>query len=363
MRRYYPGITIFKLFGCLLVLLFHSMLYKYIGSVSDQQFRFLTLPLGIVVPCFYVVAGFLAYKGWTNASDSGSYIKRNITRILLMYIPFCLLFIAESIVLELIRGGFTSSNLVLQAKILAVAVMLNGPSVQLWFIPPLLFSLFTCYWLYKRSGMHIAVILALFGFLLSLLISGSLRSILVFSIDGYPPHDSSIFEYMKLFIYRYLGLGFTFVLTGMVIAKYEEKFYQTRVWPLIILTLILSTLELLYLFRFTEWSIEYKITISILPNTILFFYWLIHIKSQAIKTFHNFINLFSVVTFCGHILLMRGNLLLLNWNVTEMNGLQDLVYVTLTFMECLIATIVLYKVLYKRRSALSMIPNQFIRKS
>ncbi|MCY9664532.1 acyltransferase [Paenibacillus alginolyticus] len=363
MRRYYPGITMFKLFGCLLVLLFHSMLYKYIGSVSDQQLRFLTLSLGVVVPCFYVVAGFLAYKGWTNASDSGAYIRRNIMRILLMYIPFCLLFIAESIVPELIRGGFTFSNLVLQAKILAVAVVLNGPSVQLWFIPPLLFSLFICYWLYKRRGMRIAVIVAILGFLLSLLISGSFRSILVVSIDGYPPHDSSLFEYMKLFIYRYLGLGFTFVLTGMIIAKYEEKFYQTRVWTLIIPTLILSTVEFFYLFWFTEWSIEYKITVSILPNTILFFYWLIHIKSLAIKTYHNFINLFSVVTFCGHILLMRGNLLLLNWDVTEMKGLQDLVYLTLTFMECLIATIVLYKVLNKRSNTLAMIPNQSVRKS
>lgn len=343
MRRYYPGITLFKLFGCLIVLVFHLMLYRYIGAVSDQQFRFLTLPLGIIVPCFYVVAGFLAYKGWTNANDSGWYMRRSITRILMVYIPFCLLFFAESIVPELFRGGLALSNLALQVKILAVAVVLNGPSVQLWFIPPLLFSLFICYWIYEKQGIRLAIILALLGFLLTLIISGSLRSLLASSLAGYAQISGSIFEYIKLFIYRYFGFGFTFVSTGIIIARYEEIFYRAKVWPLVTATLVLSTLEFLYLYHFTKWSTEYKITISTLPNTILLFYWLIHVKSKTIKTYHRFINLFSVVTFFGHILLMRVNLFLFGWDVNDMNGLQDLKYVTLTFMECLIVSLFLYK--------------------
>ncbi|NQX66769.1 acyltransferase family protein [Paenibacillus alba] len=342
MRRYYPGITIFKLVGCLLVLFSHLMFNRYMGTIANPQLRFLALPLGAIVPCFYAVAGFLAYKGWTNASDSRTYMRRNILRILYMYIPFCLLFMGQYIIPELIHGGLNMGNLILQAKILSAAVVLNGPSVQLWFIPPLLFSMFVCYWLIKRSGMRAALILGILGFLLSLLLTGSLRAVLGTSLNellsGIP-----MLDYFKLFIYRYLGLGFPFVLTGIVIAKYEEKFFRARVWPMIMMAAIISTLELIYLLQFTAWSAEYKITIGIIPNTVLLFYWILHVKSQAIQKYHKFINLFSVVTFCGHILLMQLNLFLLNWDVAVLSGQQNVVYVMLTFMECLLVSLLLYK--------------------
>lgn len=343
MRRYYPGITLFKLAGCLLVLFAHLMMNRYLGDVSNQQLRFLILPMGIIVPCFYVVAGFLAYKGWSNARDSRRYLSRSLWKILIfLYIPFCLLFVIEHNVPELIRGGIHIGNLVLQAKIITAAVVLNGPSVQLWFIPPLLFSMFTCYWFFEKRVMYIGIIFAIAGFLWSMLISGSLQSISFFHVEELFS-NSSILAYTKLISYRYLGLGFTFFITGMLIAKYEEMFYRARVWPLIIGTLIFSTLEILFLFNFTQWSTEYKITFSIIPNTILLFYVLLHIKSQAIQSYHKFIHLFSVVTFVGHILLMRINLFVLNWDVTKMNGMQDVLFLALTFVECLVLTIMIYK--------------------
>ncbi|MDR6878651.1 acyltransferase family protein [Bacillus sp. 3255] len=342
MRRYYPGITIFKLVGCLLVLFAHLMLNKYIGDASNQQLRFLFLPLGIIVPCFYVVAGFLAYQGWSNAREPRQYVRRNLWRILIfLYLPFCLLFIVEHNIPELVRGGMNLGNLLLQAKIVIAAVVMNGPSVQLWFIPPLLFSMLICYWFFEKRLLYIGVIMALIGFLWSLLISGSLRSLSFLHMEGYSPNNE-IMTYTKLISYRYLGLGFTFFLTGMLVAKYEEKFYRARVWPLIIGALTISTLELLYLLFFNQWSTEYKITFSLIPNTILLFYGLIHMKGQVIQTYHRFINLFSMVTFVGHILLMRLNLFVLNWDATDLNGAQDLLFLVLTFVECLVSTIIIY---------------------
>ncbi|NOU65185.1 acyltransferase family protein [Paenibacillus sp. LMG 31461] len=342
MRRYYPGITIFKLVGCLLVLFAHLVINRYMVSLPNHQLRFISLPLGVIVTCFYVVAGFLAYKGWTNASDSHHYIKRYVNRILMMYVPFCLLFMFEFIAPELFRGGFSFANLGLQAKILTAAVILNGPSVQLWFIPPLIFSLCVCYWLVEKRGVRFALLAGMIGFLMSLLISGSLRSLMVDHLESYLS-GGSILVYIKLFVYRYLGLGFTFVLIGVLLARYEEEFNRAKVWPILGAALVVSALEFVYLWRYIEWNMEYKITLSIIPNTILVFYGILRVKSQIIQKYHSFINLFSIVTFCGHILFMRLNLLLLNWEITELSNLQNIVYVASTGIECILVSIVLYK--------------------
>lgn len=342
MRKYYPGITIFKLVGCLLVLFAHLVINRYMVSMPDHQLRFLSLPLGVIVPCFYVVAGFLAYKGWTNASNSQHYIRRYVSRILLMYVPFCLLFVFVFIAPELIRGGLTIANLGLQAKILAVAVILNGPSVQLWFIPPLIFSLSVGYWLVTKRGVRTALLAGIVGFLMSLLISGSLRSFVITPIEDYLS-GSSILIYMKLFIYRYFGLGFTFVVMGILLARYEEKFNRAKVWPLVGAAFIISTAEFFYLWRYIDWNIEYKITLSIIPNTLLVFYGILKVKSAIIQKYHSFINLFSIVTFCGHILFMKLNLLVLDWEITELSNGQNVIYVAATGIECMLVSIVLYK--------------------
>ncbi|GGD90966.1 acyltransferase family protein [Paenibacillus nasutitermitis] len=353
MRRYYPGITIFKLAGCLLVLLSHTILLRYMEVAPNQQLRFLTPLLGMIVPCFYVAAGFLACKGWTHTADGRRYVRKYITRISLLYGFFCLLFAAEHIIPALMNKGFTMSNLILQFKILTAAVVLNGPFVQLWFIPPLLFGIFISYWLYEKRALRLAILLAALGFLLTLFLSGSFRMLFQAELDSLISNQDPLFGYLKLFIYRYLGFGFPFVLAGVLIAHYEEKFYHARITPLAAAALLLTAAELVFLFRYAQWNTEYKLALSILPNTILLFYGLLHIKWPSIQTRHSFINLFSVVTFCGHIPFMRLNLLLLNWEVSTMSGLQDALYVALSLVECIAVTFLLYKK-GKRRSSVAL---------
>lgn len=351
MRKYYSGITLFKLAGCLVVLLAHTMLIRYMNDFSNQQFKFLTPILGTVVPCFYVISGFLAYNGWKRAADARKYVKKYISRLSLLYGLFCMLFVVEHIIPELILNGLTLSNIALQARILIIAVVLNGPLVQLWFIPPLLFSMAVCYWLvYEMRALRLAVILAIAGFLLTLFVCGSFIPITNAIFDGFTSNDSSVFSYVKLFIYRYLGFGLTFVLAGIWIAKYEEKFYQWRAWPFIIGTVVLTTAELLILLNYAEWSNDYKLALSILPSTLLLFYGILHIKWKAVQTYHAFINLFSIVTFVGHIPFMRVNLLLFDWDIASMSVYQDIIYLTLSLLECLALTVILYK--RKRRVTL-----------
>ncbi|MDQ0112312.1 hypothetical protein [Paenibacillus harenae] len=113
---------------------------------------------------------------------------------------------------------------------------------------------------------------------MTLFVCGSFIPITNAIFDGFTSNDSSIFSYAKLFIYRYLGFGLTFVLAGILIAKHEEKFSKWRAWPFLIGTVALTATELLILLNYAEWSNDYKLALSILPGTLLLFYGIIHIK-------------------------------------------------------------------------------------
>jgi hypothetical protein len=341
MRRYYSGITIFKLAGSLLVLLFHVMLARYTALVPNQQLQFVLFSLRIIVPCFYVVAGFLAYKGWTNAKNPRLYVRKYLTRILMMYGFFCLIFIVEIILPDLLNKGLSITNLYLQARILFMTVILNGPFIQLWFIPPLVFSIMASYWLYEKRYLRLAVILAILGFLTSQVMAGTLRTVWESVVGNASILDPKLANYLDLFITNYFGQGFTFVLAGVILARYEDKFLLIKIWPLLISSIILTAFEILFLLHYDIWNFEYKLAFSILPNTILAFYGILHLKIQAVQSYHKFINLFSIVTFCGHILFMELNLFVLNWNTASMNVFQDFIYLGLTFIECLAVTLLL----------------------
>jgi hypothetical protein len=341
MRRYYPGITIFKLAGSLLVLLDHGLFYIYIVEMPNQQMRFVINMLWVIVPCFYVISGFLAYKGWSNAENSSLYVQKYLTWILVLYGFFCLMFIVEYILPELINKGFTFNNLFFLAKILLMTIILNGPYLQFWFIPPLIFGIIVSYWFYKKKLLRIGAILALVGLLISQLTSGTLRGVFDFVIGGLTFLNPRYVEYIAAFIKGYLGNGLLFVLAGVILARYEEKFFQIKVWAILVPAIFLTSLETLFFFRFVEWRKEYVLAFSILPNTILLFYGVLHIKSQAVQAFHKVINLFSIVTYFSHILFMKLNLFILNWNPSSMNNFHFFIYLFLTLVECVALTYLL----------------------
>jgi hypothetical protein len=341
MRRYYPGITIFKLAGSVLVLLDHGLFYFYIVEMPNQQMRFVINILSVIVPCFYMIAGFLAYKGWSNAKSSRLYVRKYLTWILVVYGFFCLMFIVENILPELINKGLTFNNLFFQAKILLMTIILNGPYMQFWFIPPLIFGILVSYWFYEKGLLRLGVILALGGFLLSQFTSGTLRGVFDLLISGLTFLNPRYVEYIATFIKGYLGNGFIFVLVGVILAKYEERFFQIKVRTILIPAIILTSLETVFLFRFVEWSLEYALVFCVLPNTILLFYGVLHIKSQVVQAFHKVINLFSIIIYFCHILFMKLNLFILNWSPTSMNNFQFFIYLFLTLVECAALTYLL----------------------
>ncbi|MCA0758730.1 hypothetical protein KP806_27105 [Paenibacillus sp. N4] len=106
-------------------------------------------------------------------------------------------------------------------------------------------------------------------------------------------------------------------------------------------TLFLTAAEILLLYRLSEWTTDYKLTFSVLPNTLLLFYGLLRIRSETVRTYHRVIGIFSAVTFFGHILFMKINLRLLGWNTLSLTVVQDFVYLLLTLAECAAATLLI----------------------
>jgi uncharacterized membrane protein (DUF485 family) len=338
MRSYYPGITLFKLWGCIMVVFGHEILAHDLLGFPNQQLRFLTLMLSNIVPCFYVVSGFLAYKGWSKATHSGKYVFNYIRWILLVYTLFSIAFIVEFNIPALVHGGDDLVNILNQLKILFVAVVLNGPYLQLWFIPPLLFGVGISYWFLSHNWQRPLLTIAILGFLLSLFIRGTFQLVL--------PDSSFLFsfkytEYVALFLTRYFGFGLTFVLMGVLVAKYESLFIQSKLKTWAILSVLMAVVEALILIEFANWNSNYVLAISFLPSTLLIFQLLLKIKLNRVKTYHKFINLFSMVTYFGHILIMRFNSAVLNWQTDNMTVIQGIIFFLLTLTECWMITYLL----------------------
>lgn len=358
MRKLYPGITMFKLAGAILVLVAHSLLIPSMTAMElPPLVSFLMLEGRIIVPCFYLVSGFLLYKGWTRADNPAAYVRRYILRIAAVYAVFCLIFAFEFIVPAITSGGWGPSNLVLQSKIMVMAVFVNGPLIQLWFIPPLLFGAVASYWLLKRLSLRALMILIVSAYVGIQLVSGSFLGILGFGggvddagvgVGGAGAVMDSAADsplgYALLWATRYIGFGLTFVAMGALIAKYEERFLGLKIRNALLVAAALTIVETALLASFAPWSDAYKLTFSMLLNTALLFYGVLRIRSSVIAVHHRLLNLFSIVAFVGHIPFMRINVWLIGWGGTlELTLWQQALQTLLTFAECLALTMLLHR--------------------
>jgi hypothetical protein len=159
-----------------------------------------------------------------------------------------------------------------------------------------------------------------------------------FLAASFPFIDPDYMGYLNVFATRYIGFGYTFVVAGVFLAKYEAQFVQIRVKPVLIFAIFITLIETSLLLQLSEWTTDYKFAFSMLPNTLLIFYGILRMKSPGVQTYHKRINLFSIVTFFGHVLFMRINLLLMSWNTASMSVAQDFIFLFLTVIECVAVT-------------------------
>lgn len=141
--------------------------------------------------------------------------------------------------------------------------------------------------------------MAIIGFAGIQFVSGSLMTLPGITKLSFPFLSPVYLEYLSLFATRYIGFGFTFVIAGVLLAKHEEQWMQINIKPILIFSIALTMVETMLLLALSEWTRDYKLTFSVLPNTVLIFYGIIRMKGAAVQKYHKQISLFSIVTFLG----------------------------------------------------------------
>jgi hypothetical protein len=343
MRRYYPGITLFKLLASFLVVVGHVKIPLMFAQSGSTPFLF------EIVPCFYMIAGLLAYKGWSSAENSFQYVTRYLKWILLIYSWLCIMYLVNTVMPGLSGAELTMNNIVGLAKRLFDKLLIRGASPEAWFIPPLIFGIIASYYFDSRNKLRFAAGLAVTGFVFAQLMCGTLRILTEISFGNIILYRLKHTVLVELIAYGYLAYGFPFVLAGVLIGKYEAEFFRSKIGWFVRMAILLTVLELIFLKIFAAGHYPYRVVMSILPLSLLLFYGVLHIRIDRIKAQHAFINLFSIVLYFTHWVLIRNNIKFLNWQKEDMTVWQTVFCICLTYFEGFALTVFIRLLLQYRK--------------
>ena len=356
MRKYYPGITLFKLIGCLLVLFGHVRLPTVYLQLSEH-IAGLKQAMAFTVPCFYMISGFLAYKGWTGAANPRRYIGRYVGWIGGFYLLMCVVALVTGTGTPLGAWVWPVRNMVLP---LAKLYLVIGPYASMWFIPPLVFGVLVCYYCQRAGRLAWAIWMAVAGFVLAQLLDGALRQVLHnWHLDAFMYHTRYGYaELLTLAVSNYFGIGFPFVLAGVLVARHEERFCSLPGRRLAAVALASLAIEYMLL----RWlsaggSYRFGLVMSMVPVELWLFYGVLHIQSVSIRKHHAFINRFSIILYFLHMPLLYLNaqwlgqsteFLYFNWSKQTMTVGQSVLHLLLAVAEAVLLTLALHAYLNRR---------------
>lgn len=348
-RKYYSGITVFKLVGSVLVLLGHIKLPETYAQLA-QHLIGLEQMMAFTVPCFYIVSGFLAYKGWAHTAHPGRYLRRYLLWIGAAYGLFFVYYLATTVVpgwVASYQAGQWSGQ---QLKPLFEIVFVYGPSPALWFIPPLVFGVVVAYWFERRGRLGLGIGLTAVGYVLAQLDTGTLR-VLVEWLGGSPwVYHFRHARLLELLLSSYLGVGLPSVLLGVWAAGHEAAFRQLRGRRLAGVAVLMLGAEVGFLSAVLPGAYTYRMVFSVLPVSLLLFYGVLRLRLDGIRRYHVLINRFSIVAYFLHIPLIGLNAHLLGTTMGHLSPWQALGCAVLTMGQAAGLTALLSAVL-NRRSA------------
>jgi hypothetical protein len=359
MRKYYSGITVFKLAGSLLVLLAHIKLPPVYLALT-HRLGGLAQAMAVVVPCFYMVSGFLAYKGWAHARRPGHYIRSYLMWVSGVYGLFCTYYLATTTLPDLLTNYRAHTSLASPLHMLFEVFVVKGPVFSLWFVPPLLFGVSVTYLFERRDQFKLVCGLAALGFITAQLTSGSLCALL--DSNGYSSfwtsgkHAPLLAQIMA----SYLGIGFPFVVAGAWVARHEARFQALPVKLLATTSVLVFIGEIWFLTRAGGASHQHFLVLSMAPISLLLFHGVLHLQLPGIGAYHALINRFSMVVFFLHPFLIEINSWLCGWVPYKLTAEQALACVLLTLPETLLFTWLLATYLNRKRLASTGITKQAV---
>jgi hypothetical protein len=331
MRKYYPGLTLFKFIGALLVLLTHIKTFP-LNAALDVYLPGFTVLCSVVVPGFYLMAGFLACKGWMHTAQPGLYIRRYIWWIGRVYLLFCLLqFFTDP--LSVVRtGSFAHRSL----RYYVEPLLISGPYPQLWFIPPMLVAVALGYWAERRGRLAILGSLTLLGYFVAAGILGPLVALTIQVLGDVPLYHEQHWVLIRILIENYLVRALPFVFAGICVAKWEEWFLQLNKWRIIVPTLLWSVAELVLARFLYPRGLPSAMLFAHLPLTLLLFYGLLKMESRWVQRYHAYLRRLSLFLFFAQWPLIVFNAWLLGNTLALLSPGQTGLCIGLTLSQILL---------------------------
>ncbi len=341
MRKYYPGLTLFKFAGAVLVVMSHIREFP-LQDALDASLPYFSTLCTVIVPCFYVMAGFLACQGWSRAAAPQRYVKNYIKWLGGVYLFFFLLVVGGDLVLFGYNGVFPRNpNYYLE-------LFLTGPYPQFGFLPPLLVAVGLGFLADRYGSLRVAVVLSAGGYLLAAAVIGPLRVGTNYLVGDLPLFHSRYFFWIEEFLTKYLSTGFPYVLAGICIARRETAFLRISKGRFVLLALLASVVEIKALQQLYPERYSYYMLLSQVPLTLLLFYGLLKVNTGWVQRYHVYLRQLSLFLFFAHWPLMLLNAMFMGTPCSMFSLRQSALCMVLTFGEVLLLERV-FALLFRRR--------------
>lgn len=304
-RTYIPGFDYARLLGCLLITLNHTYLNEWVEACVPKE---LAAIFGEVVPMFFLMSGYLMYEALAKKEKPGRYVCSYVIKYGLIFYVISFLGVLR-IYLNILgnTGTFFFKSLVMDMILLPCYF---PPSVQLWFIPPLLAGiLVNSYIFLRQKEKKWLPVMGLYG-----------AVIILFNIyGGYFNHFPAFramthqryFQFANFFVYR-TTWGIVYVFMGMWISKHRDRVLALRIKSLLLPLVLFTGVELLCIFRLgnpVAGNLGFNFSTCIWSVVILML--LLRVKGgSTVRTYHREIGILSGLTYFLHI---DQNRFLLNW--------------------------------------------------
>ena len=343
MRKYYPGLTLFKFAGAVLVVMSHIREFP-LQDALDAQLPYFSALCAVVVPCFYVMAGFLACKGWSRAPQPKSYVRHYVLWLAGVYLLFFLLLVGGDFLFYCSTGVYPRNP-----KYYLELFFIMGPFPQFWFLPPLLAAVVLGFWADKHGVLRSAAVLAACGYLGAATVVGPLRVGTDFLLGDLPLYHDRHFLWVETIVGNYLGNGIPYVLAGVCVARWEATFLRLSKGRFLLLTLLASVLEITALQRLYPEGYTRTMLFSQVPLTLLLFYGLLKVKSGWVQQYHGYLRQLSLFLFFAHWPLMLLNAGAMGTSYSAFSAKQVALCMVLTFGEILLLERLFNQLVLRRR--------------
>lgn len=294
-KMQYGAIDLVK-FICAILIVCAHYISEYCEGKINKIIEYTSSLYIIVVPFFFVCAGFLLFSKVLNDKEKrDEIVKRYIMRILKIYLAWSLIYIFFNI-LKWIRFGIDVKSIV---KYIINSICYSTYQT-IWFLPALAFGVWFTFIFIKNNRITELFLVAILFYLIGalgvsysfIIYKGSLKNI----IDIY----NSIFVSTRNGIFN----GFPFITIGYLIA-YQQRLKSRKVYMNLLLSLLFGVFFIIeaFLIKFKYNAINANTLIMLVPFIYFFVCLLIQIPVKSNKLLKWMRAISTIIFVCQRIYL------------------------------------------------------------